>query len=161
ASASAMVPWSAASGAVLACAMLACAVAPCVASRRPTARATASSSSTTSGGSAAPEASWYPPSTPGCAVTGLAEPGEPVHVPAERARGDAEPLGEFRARPEPVILQQGEQAERAGACVRHGSDSASHCGQKLTLMAPSMGFVRQSSPIDPGNARKAEAHDLR
>src|SRR5262249_53001515 len=74
---------------------------------------------------------------------------EPVHVPAQRARGDAEPLGEFRARPEPVVLQEGEQAERAGAGVRHDSDSASHCGQELTAMAPSMDFVRQSSPIDP------------
>jgi hypothetical protein len=36
---------------------------------------------------------------------GIAELAEPVHVAAQRTRGDPQPLGELRARPEPVILQ--------------------------------------------------------
>jgi hypothetical protein len=50
---------------------------------------------------------------------GVAEVAEPADVTAQRARGDAQPLGELRARPEPVILQQGEQTQGAGAGVRH------------------------------------------
>ena len=43
---------------------------PPAAVRRPTATATASSSSKSSGGILAPAPSWYPPATPGAALTG-------------------------------------------------------------------------------------------
>jgi hypothetical protein len=56
----------------------------------------------------------------------IAELAEPVHVPPERARGDAEPSGQLRARPEAVVLQQGQQPEGARAGIRHVLDSALH-----------------------------------
>ncbi|GHE94136.1 hypothetical protein GCM10018785_69720 [Streptomyces longispororuber] len=45
----------------------------------------------------------------GAGVDGVAELAQPVHVAADRARGHAEALGEVRARPLPVGLEQREQ----------------------------------------------------
>jgi hypothetical protein len=49
----------------------------------------------------------------------VAQVAQPVDVPPQGALGDLEPVGEFGSRPVPVGLQQRQQAQGAGAGVRH------------------------------------------
>ena len=64
-------------------------------------------------------------------VDDVAELAEPVHVAAQGARADLEPVGQLAAGPVAVGLQQGEQPQHPGAGV-HDLETSSHCGQKLT-----------------------------
>ena len=53
----------------------------------------------------------------------IAELAQPVDVPAQRANRDAEPAGQLVAGPVPARLEQGEQAQGAGAGRCHGAKS--------------------------------------
>lgn len=65
----------------------------------------------------------------GAGVHRIAEFAQPVHVTADRARGDAEAVGQGRARPFAVRLQQREQPQESCRGLQHESESARHCGQ--------------------------------
>ena len=67
-------------------------------------------------------------------VDGVAELAQPVDVAAQGARADLEPVGQLRAGPVAVGLQQREQPQHPGAGV-HVGQSISHCGQEVTYMA--------------------------
>lgn len=57
---------------------------------------------------------------------------QPVDVASHGPVGDAEPIGQFAARPLPWHLQQGEQTEQAGGGVGHVLDSAGYLGPNLS-----------------------------
>src|SRR5262249_18299155 len=56
--------------------------------------------------------------------------------------GHAEPFREVGARPVPVVLQQGQEPEGTGACVRHVFHPSRNRGQKLAAIRSSVGLVR-------------------
>ncbi|GAA2269510.1 hypothetical protein GCM10010415_39530 [Streptomyces atrovirens] len=65
-------------------------------------------------------------------VDGVAEPAQPVHVPAHGTGTDPEPVGEIGAGPLAVGLEQGQQAQQACRGLQHAGESASRRGQPLS-----------------------------